>query len=370
MTRLNRPASANDLLSCENELRHVVHPGGDILHAQPLLWGSISLPQQVVALHNQTYKTPDLSISSFNSIAIYGRNWLKRTSNNEPILTDEAFPFYCRYYFEQHYDPSSRQDLSALIPIDITICWSILNFNCQIYGHWLLEGFPKLLTIKEFVASQPKAKSIPLVIPDVFPQFIEDCIRTILPNIPILRYSPTTHFVNADKLLLPSWGENYIYNLQTKKYLSALVNGYKDTSSTSAIYVARKSQSAWRCMENASEIEDIASLNGFAIVYPEDLSFAEQIRLFSSARIIAGEYCSALHNTFFSPSGTKVLSLNWINSCQSAIAAFRQHFIGYQMPIGGEIVTNTNTSQLKLFGIDPKLFEKKIRQIMAMDRAL
>jgi hypothetical protein len=364
---LNPLESANKLLTCEDEVRCVLHPGGEILHAYPLLWGSIGLPKEVIALHNQIYETPDLSISSFNQVAIYGRNWLKRTSNNEPILPDEAFPFYCKFYFDHNYDPSSSQDLSNILPIDTSICWSILNFNCQIYGHWLLEGFPKLLSVKEFVSSHPEAESIPLVLPDVFPKFIKGSIRTILPDIPILWYSPSTHYVNAAKLLLPSLGRHYIYNQQVNRYLDSFTSTFNVITNTPHIYVARRSKSVWRCMENASEIEDIARLNGFAIIYPEELTFKEQVEIFSSARIVTGEYCSALHNTLFSPAETKVLSLNWINSCQSAIAAFRQQLIGYQMPIGGIPVTNNNISQLISFCLDPRIFSKKLCQIMAMD---
>jgi capsular polysaccharide biosynthesis protein len=56
-------------------------------------------------------------------------------------------------------------------------------------------------------------------------------------------------------------------------------------------------------------IEEMAVKANFALVYPEELSLLEQVRLFAGAREIMGEYGSALHGSLFSPEGAVICAL-------------------------------------------------------------
>jgi capsular polysaccharide biosynthesis protein len=61
-------------------------------------------------------------------------------------------------------------------------------------------------------------------------------------------------------------------------------------------------------MNEAQLIERLAS-GGFEIVEPETLSLAEQIRVFSSARMIVGPAGSAFYNTVFCRPGTRIIDI-------------------------------------------------------------
>ena len=74
------------------------------------------------------------------------------------------------------------------------------------------------------------------------------------------------------------------------------------------LFVTR-SEGATRRLLNSDEIERIAEQSGFEIVACERLSFGEQVRLFSEARIIAGVHGAGLVNMVFAPSGTQVIEL-------------------------------------------------------------
>lgn len=75
------------------------------------------------------------------------------------------------------------------------------------------------------------------------------------------------------------------------------------------VFLARKAF-RHRKLVNHVDIENIAREHGFAIVYPEDLDFVEQVRLVRSARFVAAPEGSALFLSYFLGQGTKVCILN------------------------------------------------------------
>lgn len=81
------------------------------------------------------------------------------------------------------------------------------------------------------------------------------------------------------------------------------------------IFLSRRQQ-AQRTCSNSTEVEAFFASQGFTILLPEELSFAEQVHIFAGARIIAGFGGSALFNAMFN-STAKVLVL----TSQSYVAA-------------------------------------------------
>ena len=72
------------------------------------------------------------------------------------------------------------------------------------------------------------------------------------------------------------------------------------------IFLARKNNQR---IVNTSEIENIFIKYGFEIVYCEDLSFREQVRLFKNAEFVAGPTGAAMTNILFCNPGTKFICL-------------------------------------------------------------
>jgi hypothetical protein len=65
------------------------------------------------------------------------------------------------------------------------------------------------------------------------------------------------------------------------------------------VFVSRRAASRRRCL-NGDDMEQRFQDAGFVTIYPEDLSLPDQVRLFSSAPVIAGYAGSGLINTVFS----------------------------------------------------------------------
>ncbi len=102
------------------------------------------------------------------------------------------------------------------------------------------------------------------------------------------------------------------------------------------LYVSRtKYSQGWHGINNEIEVQNTLRQLGFTVLHPEERTFSEQAALFSKARVVVGEFSSAMHNTLFSPAHTKVICLNWINNYQTEIARLQSHHIGYIRPSDG-----------------------------------
>lgn len=238
----------------------------------------------------------------------------------------------------------------------------LTHFN-GVYGHWLLEGMPRLLLLKTLAPILPDFQ---IVVPEDTPRFIELWINMILPEIRIVKYNPRNEFARCERLLLPTMlcSRNYFYHMQLSRMIDEIcLNGSADTHKRNKVYVSRHNPSPFRILTNRLEIERIAAENGFRIVIPEYFPIAEQISVFQNAGVIAGEFGSAMHNTIFSPPGSVVICLNWLNKLQGRIAHLRHQHVGYIFPASGEPtkIAQGQTSQ-QSYSIDPTRFARFLRQ--------
>ena len=137
------------------------------------------------------------------------------------------------------------------------------------------------------------------------------------------------------------------------------------------IFVSRggvRTAQSFRELANEAEIEGIAREAGLTVLRPETLSWEQQARLFSKARLVAGEFGSGLHNALLSPQGCQVVSLNWLVEVQSRIGNFRRHDVGYILPSDGEArLYSIEARANQPFTIDADVFREKLT--IAVDRA-
>lgn len=132
------------------------------------------------------------------------------------------------------------------------------------------------------------------------------------------------------------------------------------------LYVSRRkfrhrSISSRRTITNEEELVEIAVRAGFEVVYPEEFTWFEQIRLFADAKLVVGESGSGLHNTLFSGSGTAVLCLCPSTQVQGTIAALTDQKLFFlcpdsQVPVDGGWE----------YSIDPARFQRALQVIEAL----
>lgn len=74
------------------------------------------------------------------------------------------------------------------------------------------------------------------------------------------------------------------------------------------IYISRK-KAQYRKVVNEPELEALLVSQGFDIIVAEDFSFADQVRIFSEANVLASIHGAGLANALFMPAGSKVVEL-------------------------------------------------------------
>lgn len=111
-------------------------------------------------------------------------------------------------------------------------------------------------------------------------------------------------------------------------------------------------------VNNESIIEEIMSSRGAEIIYPERLSFSEQVRLFSQNRVIVGMAGSAFHTSIFAPPNSKIICLvpgGVLNANMCLIDKVNNNRSSYYVPVEGFIGEGSNSGfheNLKVVGIE------------------
>lgn len=85
-----------------------------------------------------------------------------------------------------------------------------------------------------------------------------------------------------------------VWNTIGKKISPGIADGPKK------IFIGRKAGSSTRVCRNGADLENKFRESGYMVVYPEDLSIADQISLFRSAQHVAGYAGSGMFNLMFS----------------------------------------------------------------------
>jgi hypothetical protein len=239
----------------------------------------------------------------------------------------------------------------------------ITHLHWIIYGHWLLECLPKLLFMKDIAGDLPPFKFIVPDVPHVQP-FVVSCIKSVAPNASIVCYDATSQAIKCETLLMPSLPSSRAYFFND--HINSLLHhaGAASTEAKRLIYVGRRGYSHFRKLENRQEIESIAEQLGLEIFIPEDSVFSIQVKTFSEARLVVGEFGSSMHNALFSPMGTNVLCLNWISHLQSRVSCLRRQPTGYILPSNGKPLKFVEGAASASYHIDPDRFRRTLETLV------
>ena len=187
------------------------------------------------------------------------------------------------------------------------------------YYHWLIEDLPSILRARQ---SHPNAR---VIITVKSPRYVVQSLEAYGVTPLIIR----SRWVFADQLILA--GRGFDTGWPHKQDIELLQGGFsplggEPVAADKKIYLSR-AQSR-RGFPNEQEVEAIAIQNGFQPVHMEDLSFAEQVRLFQTSSHIVGLHGAGLANMVFSQPGTSIKELtptNTANPCYEMLAKVSEH---------------------------------------------
>jgi Tfp pilus assembly protein PilF len=167
------------------------------------------------------------------------------------------------------------------------------------YGNWLLDCLPTFLALK---ALDPRRRIT--LIADEFPRFRSDSLERFrrrhgLREIDVVVTSQPFYAVR-DAFI--------VSRMDRAEQTSAIAALRLDRAPHRRLFVGRSGTNMRRLVNEGAVYEALASL-GFERVDPFLLSFADQLALFSEARIVVGIQGAALANCLFCAPGTPIVAL-------------------------------------------------------------
>lgn len=182
------------------------------------------------------------------------------------------------------------------------------------FGHWLVDTFPRVANILEKFPTEPLRYILNGAAPPHIRELHTDGLRAFgIPEdrIDFVDRRPT--FVKEAIYATPMTLPPLIKSPRAIQILEGVSRRYEQPehpggSATRKIYLTRNNYPR-RNLLNESEILPILAAAGYDVIVPEQLSFAEQVKLFASASHVVGNMGAAFSNLAFSPKGVKVFAL-------------------------------------------------------------
>ena len=181
----------------------------------------------------------------------------------------------------------------------------------NLYGHWLVDFMPRLQLLRQ---GGLNLGELQFLLPADLPDFALSWL--LLAGIgaeQLVMYDPATELCRCERALMPTnlrlGGRALPIMSEAAKWMTQVTDA-QDVAATRLLYISRENwANITRKLENWEAVESEVEKYGFDIVFPEKLSIAEQAKLLASARFVAGDYGSGLHNTIFSRPRTQVIAL-------------------------------------------------------------
>lgn len=309
--------------------------------------------------HASRAPAPDIDLYVVRDVVVGGHGG-HVTLDGDMVFADGVYPNYLKYWYDNRITPE-LWNVTAPVGLECATAFVISHFNF-VWGHWLTEMYPKLLLIEALAALGIRA---PILLPSTAPAYVQIIVGATLPQHQIVTYDPTRESVRVERALLPHMlNRHYNFHEFLGAALDRQARGAPVHQAPGRLFVSRRqldNNASFRRLANQDEIEGVAAEVGLEIIFPERLSWSEQVARFSNAAVVMGEFGSGLHNTLLSPAETKVMALNWVVDVQSRIANFRRHDIGYLLATDGVPRIHNLEGVIHDFVVDPTAFRDKAR---------
>lgn len=272
----------------------------------------------------KTVKTPEIYLASIENAGIVGGCGALFTkkycildilANDKENRVDYVSMPTCFYEHKKLYVKYRKKNKP--IYKAISLCGAA-PFN---YYHFMIELMSRL----EYVEKYVEDKTIPILVDEAafsYSQMEElfACINRY--RRPIIKVRNDTLY-KVKELIYPSMNTWFPVNVQI-----GLINRYEDfgiaksaltnlrstildssaTVRTRKLYISRKKKKLSRLV-NEADVENLFISYGFEVIYPEELSFSQQVQVFREAQQVAGVSGAAFANIVFCAPDTKVICI-------------------------------------------------------------
>lgn len=264
-------------------------------------------------------------VTEIKNVRVYGNSSILLTDNNVAINDAGGhllFGKYVNFMYEKIVLAQNSEGLLLNVDgfsvkeIDEAIFLSGLATDQ--FGHWIQEYLPKL----DFLQYHKDFKLLPIIVDSEMPATHYEHLRRLVNN--DLIFISRNECIHCKRLILappPHFSpvEMFDNDIPASDFPGLSVRALKfvrgDLSQAAQpnkkgrkIFLARKNLK-WRKLINEDEITSWLIKQGFEIVYMENLSMTDQIRIFKEASWIVAPNGSAMTNLIFSDIDVKLIVL-------------------------------------------------------------
>ncbi|SFF76566.1 glycosyltransferase 61 family protein [Methylobacterium sp. yr596] len=259
----------------------------------------------------------------------------------------DIMPIYFSAQIDNGTIDVARQRASRANIVNVDHPCILLNsVSHWVYGHWLLDIWSRYWSAVSVLGDH--AKKYKLALPIDSPVYAINILRDVfgVREDQIIKFDATNDIIRSKTLIAPSLLHNsYNFHPKFSDYINQFIRTYttNERGLPEKIYLSRRkfrsnSKSARRSIADEEQIENLFINQGFAVLYPEEVSFSQQVRYLNNCKILAGEAGSALHNAAFSKRGSVTISLSSINDVQYKLAAAFGHHLLTVNPINTSVI--------------------------------
>ncbi len=197
----------------------------------------------------------------------------------------------------------------------ITDYWSTGHF------HWLTDVLTRLFAVRD------RLPELLLLLPGTYKT--SEMVKSTLEAFGVknVDFIESGEVVACRSLLLPSHTapSGHFNEEAIRGVRNVLLSAYGSTDSGEERLYITRAKAAKRRIVNEAEILPVLNSFGFQTIHAEDLSFEQQVRIFSRARYIVSNHGAGLTNILFMRDGGSVLELRHqtdrINNCYFTLSS-------------------------------------------------
>ncbi len=240
---------------------------------------------------------------------------------NQHLYFGNASKKQLNIFLQGYYSLSFAQTIKLLIKgrikylkegVVITDLWT------RGYFHWLLDSLPRLILVDK--------PEITILLPIELKnfEFIESSLRLL--GFHKLYFMNQHEYKFIKKLNFPlQLGPTGNYNEEVvKEVRKRYLNGFKNNERNRNIYISR-SKASRRKIANEELIIPLLLSYGIEIIHCEDLSFLEQVELFSETKLLISNHGAGLSNMLFLEGNSRVIEIRLqddsLNNCYFSLAS-------------------------------------------------
>lgn len=213
------------------------------------------------------------------------------------------------------------------------------------YYHWMVDILPRLSLLEQFEQLQ----RIPLILPKKLKAYQKESLQLAGVS-PERMVCLERGYYQVDKLYFPSYlsmignTSKHAISWLRKRFLAQ--DTAQESSSKGYLYISRSDASIRRVINEDKIIEFLSSI-GFEIITLGKMPFVEQIKTFSSAKVVIAPHGAGLTNIIFAPPNTTVIEMfpetkNQVDGCYWTIAdTCGYNYAFLTGPYAGADTTNT-----------------------------